>query len=180
MNLYLRLLTTLLIALFERRVDTSYACSQCFLVLPTDIDVFGHMNNGRYLQIMDISRARWMVRTGTFRAVRKRGWGLALGGNLIRYRRPLRAGQQYTVSTRLVCWDKRWFYLEHAFRDRTGRECAVGVSRATVRDRHSCVPTSAVMQEVDRGAIPPPVPQYLQDWLAIENSMFEEASRANA
>ena len=33
-------------------------------VWPTDLDMNVHMNNGRYLQIMDVARAEWMMRTG--------------------------------------------------------------------------------------------------------------------
>ena len=39
--------------------------SNCnFRVLPTDLDVNLHMNNGRFLQIMDLARIDWLLRTG--------------------------------------------------------------------------------------------------------------------
>ncbi len=35
-----------------------------FRVLPTDLDVLGHMNNGVYLSIMDLGRMDLLQRSG--------------------------------------------------------------------------------------------------------------------
>jgi acyl-CoA thioesterase FadM len=176
MNLYLRLLLTALRALFESRLSTRTSCWQWFRVWPTDIDAFGHMNNGRYLQIMDVARLRWLVRTGTIRTMRRQKWTVALGGGLIRYRRPLRFWARYRVSTRLICWDDLWFYLEHAFYDRQQRRVAVGLSRAAFRGKGAWVDTDTVMDAVENGIPSPPMPAYLQTWLTAENAMFDAAT----
>ena len=175
MNLYLRLVITLLRSLFESRVTTRQACVQWFRVWPNDIDAFGHMNNGRYLQIMDVARMRWLARTGTIAAVLRRRWSMSLGGNLTRYRRSLRLFARYCVSTRLVCWDERWFYLEHAVLDSDDRPVAVGISRAAFHGDGRWIRTKAVMHEVDRDARSPEMPPHLSTWLAIERAAFESA-----
>lgn len=176
MNLYFRLVLTVVRAWFERKMSTRDACHQRFRVWPSDIDAFGHMNNGRYLQIMDLARMRWLVRTGTVRVIRRQRWSVALGGNLIRYRRPLRFGARYRVSTRLVCWDDLWFYLEHVFLDRAGRRIAVGLSRAAFRGGGGWIPTDTVMREVENGIPSPPMPAYLATWLTAEDAMFASAA----
>lgn len=173
MNLYLRLLLTLVRARFERSLSTRVACCQWFRVWPNDIDAFCHMNNGRYLQIMDIARARWLLRTGTLGVIRRRRWSVALGGNLIRYRRPLRLWTSYRVSTRLVCWDDRWFSLEHQFHHTAGRMLAAGFSRAAFRGAGDWVTTDIVMDEVDTGVESPPIPGYVEAWLEVEDAMCE-------
>ena len=45
-----------------------------FRVWPTDLDVFRHVNNGRYLSFMDLGRTDLIVRSGLWRAMRAHGW----------------------------------------------------------------------------------------------------------
>ena len=175
MNLYLRLVMTLLRSLFEPRMTTQQACVQWFRVWPNDIDAFGHMNNGRYLQIMDVARMRWLARTGTIAVAMRRRWSMSLGGNLTRYRRSLRLFARYCVSTRLVCWDQRWFYLEHAVLDGSSRPVAVGISRAAFHGDGRWITADTVMDEVDRDVRSPEMPPYLSDWLTVERAAFKGA-----
>ena len=68
MNLYLRLFILLIRALFKPRMATLDTSVLHFHVLPNDLDLHRHMNNGRYLSIMDLGRADLMLRTGIFSA----------------------------------------------------------------------------------------------------------------
>ena len=67
MNLYLRLLLMSLRARAGRGGrplsiwDTAVTA---FRVAPTDLDVLGHMNNGRYASLFDLGRFDLLVRTG--------------------------------------------------------------------------------------------------------------------
>ena len=49
MNLYLRLLLTLLRAWRGPRLEPGATLTRTLRVLPNDLDMYGHMNNGRYL-----------------------------------------------------------------------------------------------------------------------------------
>ena len=172
MNLYLRLLLALLGAWRAPGLHHSEASEREFRVWPHDIDVFGHMNNGRYLQIMDVARADWMLRTGVLGAMRSNRWSAVLGGGVVRFRRSLRPMQRYRVRTRLVCWDDRWFYHEHVFLN-LARDCiAVGITRAALRGGADWVTADAVVRVVHEGAVSPPVPTYLAELLAAEEAMF--------
>lgn len=169
MNLYFRLLAQLLRSLWQPVITTRDETRQWFRVLPQDIDVFGHMNNGRYLQMMDIARTVWMRRCGALGVMRRQRWGAALGGGSIRFRRALKPFERYELTTRLIGWDSRWFYLEHGFLDRHGRCVAVGLSRAALRGRKGWVRTDDVMDLVDPGVTSPALPAY-----AIALSQQEE------
>ena len=172
MNLYFRLLLNLLISRWQQRIHTGETTNTRFRVWPQDIDVFGHMNNGRYLQIMDVARTAWMSRCGALGAMIDNQWGAALGGGSIHFRKSLRVFQSYKVSTRLVCWDSRWFYLEHGFVDDQGRCIAVGISRAAIRSRTGWVRTQDIMAIVDPSAVSAPVPDYLRNMGAAEDAML--------
>ena len=45
-------------------VEATVAVASRFRVLPHDIDINLHLNNGRYLQLIDLNRAEWLIRTG--------------------------------------------------------------------------------------------------------------------
>lgn len=181
MNLYLRLLFALCHTLRNPvHCDVELEC--VFRVWPHDLDAFGHMNNGRYLQIMDVARVRWMARTGVLRAMLRSRWSGVIGGALTRYRYSLRPFQRYRVRTRLVYWDRRWFYFEHTFLDAHDRCVAAGLSRTALRGQCGWILTDDAVRLVDPGANPPEAPPYLDAWLALDQQVFEhhEALRVRA
>ena len=45
-----------------------------FRVLPTDLDLLFHMNNGKYLSILDLGRLDLLLRSGLWQALTERGW----------------------------------------------------------------------------------------------------------
>ena len=165
--------------LFERKLSTQDTCDQWFRVWPFDMDAFGHMNNGRYRQIMDVAGwlAGWLLRTGTISALFRQCWKVTLGGNMTQFRRSLRLFAKYRVVSRLVCWDDRWFYLEHTFYNRYGAQLAVGVSRAAFRDANGWVSTKDVMAVVDPGVYSGEMPGFMREWLRIERAMFDYSER---
>ena len=54
MNLYLRLLWTLLRCWRMPRITAGETLVRSLRVLPNDLDINGHMNNGRYLTVVDL------------------------------------------------------------------------------------------------------------------------------
>ena len=65
MNLWLRLIWVVIAALSGRRVRLPQDPSRLmFRVWFHDLDPFRHMNNGRYLTIMDLGRTDLMLRSG--------------------------------------------------------------------------------------------------------------------
>lgn len=177
MNLYLRLLRVLLGGWIQANSHHADTTISRFRVWLHDLDAFGHMNNGRYLQIMDVARTDWMVRTGVLGAIRRNRWAPLLGGGFIRFRYSLKMLQPYRVHSRLLCWDDRWFFLEHVFADRSERPVAIGITRAALRKNGAWVRSSEVVTHVHPGAISPRIPGYVQDWVALEDKMYRRGSR---
>lgn len=176
MNLYLRLIRVLLGGWIQAGTHYADTTMSRFRVWLHDLDAFGHMNNGRYLQIMDVARTHWMVRTGVLGAIRRNRWAPLLGGGFIRYRHSLKMFQSYRVHTRLLCWDERWFFLEHVFADRDDRLVAIGITRAALRRNSEWVHSTEVAQHVHPGAVSPPIPAYVKDWVALEDKMYRRGS----
>lgn len=177
MNLYFRLLRAYLNGLVGGRLSHTEPSESRFRVWLHDLDAFGHMNNGRYLQIMDVARTEWMTRVGVLSALRQHNWTALLGGGIVRFRHSLRAFEPYRVRTRLLHWDSRWFYLEHAFIDQGNRCVAAGVTRAGIRGAGEWVPAARMAAAVGADADQAPAPPgYLRAWLELEDDLFAAAA----
>jgi len=176
MNLYLRLLLVWLRNIAEPKRHHSHSTGSRFRVLPHDLDAFGHMNNGRYLQIMDVARAEWMLQTQIAGAILKNRLTPILVGGLIRYRYSLRLLQVYRVHTRLLGWDHRWFYLEHSFRDNCDRCVAVGVTRVGLRNHDEWMHSEEVVNIVEPDARSPALPAHILEWINLEEEIFRHGA----
>lgn len=100
-----------------------------FRVTPGDLDLLGHMNNSRYLAIMDLGRIDLMMRSGWWDEFTKQGWFPVVAGQSVTYRKSLGLGQRFVLETRVLGMDERWFYVQQVFR-RGGEMCAHAMVRA--------------------------------------------------
>ncbi|HWT64703.1 MAG TPA: thioesterase family protein [Terracidiphilus sp.] len=142
-------------------------------VWPNDIDLNRHMNNGRYLSVMDFARTHLLARAGLLEHIIRSRWQPLVGAVWITYRRSLPLFAAFTISSRLVCWDERWFYLEQTF---TGSEglAAVGWVKGVLRDAWGVVEPQRVLEGVEPGIVSPPMPDTIAQW----NELTREALRA--
>jgi acyl-CoA thioesterase FadM len=81
-------------------------------VLPTDIDIAMHVNNGMYFSLMDLGRFDLMARSGTWKKMRRRGWTPVAAGETIAFRRSLQLWQKYTIESRIIGLDSKAIYFE--------------------------------------------------------------------
>ncbi len=129
-----------------------------FRVTPVDCDIYGHMNNGRYLTVMDFGRWNWMQRSRLLEVSVARSWWPVLGAAEIEYRRELRLFRRYQLATRIAAWEGKWFWFEQRFL--VGDEVyARGVVRGVIRHRGRSLPQAEVMDALgvaDVSSPPPP------------------------
>ena len=129
MNLFFRLLWQFLAAPRRSRVPILGPCRTPFRVLPTDLDVLRHVNNGVYLSMMDVGRLDLMSRAGIADLVRERGWYPVVVAESIQFRRSLTLFQRFEIETRVLGWDDKAFVLEQRFL-RGEEEIAIALVRA--------------------------------------------------
>lgn len=86
-----------------------------FRVVPSDLDVLGHMNNGKYLSLMDLGRMDLMLRSGFWAKVRAHGWYPVVAGQTITYRKSLNLAQRFELRTAVLGFDDRWIFMEQTF-----------------------------------------------------------------
>ena len=115
MKYYFRLLWLLLTRFRRPPCPVLGPCVSTFRVWPNDLDVFMHMNNGAYLTIADLGRIDLLIRSDTYGPIRARGWYPVIAGESIRFRRSLRLGERYTITSRILGWNERSLYIEQVF-----------------------------------------------------------------
>ena len=157
MNLWLRLVLTVLRARLGGALDPLATAVTPFRVWPHDLDVNAHMNNGRYATLMDLGRVDLMVRAGVAGTLMRAGMHPVVAAQHISYRRSLAPFERFAIETRVTGWDERSIYLEQVFRRADGEEAARGVLRTLFLDRAGRVPTARVvaMLGMERD-LPPP------------------------
>jgi len=164
MNLILRMIKVLLAALIGRRLDILGPSVLTFRVWPTDLDINLHMNNGRYLTIMDLGRADLMIRCGLGKVILKRRWMPVLGAATIRYRRSLAPFQRFRLHTRILCWDEKWVFIEHRIESLDGRVAAVAIVKGLFRSPAGLVAPSSILHALGLSRLSPPAPPAVSAW----------------
>lgn len=112
MHLLLRTLLLLLTSARRSRLRVWDESSLPLRVLPTDIDIAMHVNNGMYFSLMDLGRFDLMVRAGIWDRMRRRGWTPVVSGETIAFRKSLQLWQRYTIETRIIGLDSKAIYFE--------------------------------------------------------------------
>lgn len=178
MNLWLRLLWVLLTTLFRPRLAAPFGVSSVTLiVLPNDLDVNLHMNNGRYLTVMDLGRLDLFVRGGMISAIRGAGWKPVLSAAKIRYRRELRLWRLFRVETRVLFWEETTFVMEHRVisRGRDGADivAAIALNRGGLYDPRArrFVPVARLFAAMNIDAVSPPASDEVRAFLDAEAAM---------
>lgn len=175
MNLWFRLLKVLIFGLFRPRLSMTEVSRLRFRVWPNDLDINVHMNNARYLALMDLGRFDLIARAGLWRPVLRKRWQAVIGGALVRYRRPLKPFQRFTLASRMLGWDDRWLYIEHRVETDAGPACLTLV-RAAFLDGGTIVPPAQVAAEVGFSGEAPPTPAWAGQWRALDDCAFDDAA----
>lgn len=86
-----------------------------FRVWPTDLDMLGHMNNGKYLSIMDVARFDLIKRNGTWELFTRERWYPVVVAQMITYRKSLNPWKKFTIESCILGFDDQAVYLEQRF-----------------------------------------------------------------
>jgi acyl-CoA thioesterase FadM len=84
-------------------------------VVPSDLDILGHMNNGVYLSYMDLGRMDLVIRAGAWDIFTKHGWLPVAASETMSFRRSLKLWQVFELQTRIVGYDEKAAFMEQRF-----------------------------------------------------------------
>jgi acyl-CoA thioesterase FadM len=135
--------------------------------LPWDLDPWRELNNGGTLTLYDLGRIALMVRTGVDATLRSAGWGIAVAGASVRYRRRVRALDRIGMRSRLAGRCARFFYFEQAMW-RAGEAASGLLVRSAVTGDAGIVATDAVMAAHGAPDWRPALPAWIGAWIDAE------------
>ncbi len=150
MNLYFRMIWLLISSLFKPDLPTKNPSNAINLrVLPNDIDINLHMNNGRYLTICDLTRVDMFIRSGLAKTMLKEKWIPIISEHTMVYKRPLKLFQKVRVEMDITDWDERIFNMDHRFIV-DGRIVAQGTSKGLILAKSGVIDPSDVIKKVEQ------------------------------
>ena len=139
-------------------------------VWPTDLNLGGHMDNVRYLKLMDIARVGFFTASGIAAPAGKARITPVpvVGATHIRYRRPMHLWQGFTLETRILCWDEKWLFLEQNLkRGKTSASEAL-VKCIFLRNDRPVPPGEVLALTGQAPDTPPSMPSRVRQWLATD------------
>jgi acyl-CoA thioesterase FadM len=169
LNLYIRLFFVFFKSFFRKKTGMLDESAVSFRVWPGDLDINLHMNNGRYLALMDLGRLDLIIRMGLLGALIRRRWRPMVGSEFIRFRRGLRPFQRFTLRTRIVTWDEKWVFIRQSF-EVEGRAVALGVIKGLFRSPSGNVPSRWLVEAVSPGTAPPDPGDSTELWEKLEKA----------
>lgn len=147
-------------------LDTHVSRHRCW---PWDLDLWRELNNGRALTLYDLGRVPMGRRNGLHRVLAARGWGAAVAGSAVRYRRRVRAFDLVTMHSRCIGWDRRFFYIEQSMW--LGDDCAGQVVlRSAITGAQGIVAPALVVEALGIAQDSPALPAWVQGWIAAEDA----------
>ena len=168
MNLWLRLIRVWLAARQRPPLGADDVSVIRVRVWPHDLDLWGHVNGGRYLTLFDLGALDLSLRTGLFSVIRRHRWTMPMGAAAVQFRRPLHLFQTCDLHTRIVGWDDKWSYLETRF-IRNDRTVATVVAKAVVRGPDGAIPPRRLLELLGVDREPLPVPEHIRRWVDAES-----------
>jgi acyl-CoA thioesterase FadM len=84
-------------------------------VLPTDLDINNHVNNGVYFSLMDLGRFDLLHRSGAWAAIMKNNLYPVVASETITFRKSLNPWQRYVLESKIVGYDAKAVYLQQRF-----------------------------------------------------------------
>jgi acyl-CoA thioesterase FadM len=172
MNLYLRLFFTLLRAWRLPKLTIGDTLERRFRVLPNDLDINGHMNNGRYMTIVDLMLMEYFVRIGFAKVLLKKAWRPMSGGSFITYRRGLAPFQSYHLRYRIDACDSHWNFMRFEFLI-GDKVCASGYMKGAAVSKAGIVSNQEIYAALGQEVLANPIPSAVSDWLNAEKSVME-------
>ena len=164
---FLKLSATLVKAKFRPKLNIQDTSILQLKAGVTDIDMFMELNNARYFTYMELGRWDFSYRVGFVNLIKKKKWGLAIGGASVRYRRRIPFRSRFTLSTQLICHDSRWFYFLQEIHIQE-KICFSALMKAGVTSKNGLVPASEVIKNMGNEDWNPDIPEWVEAWIEAE------------
>lgn len=93
-------------------LDTTYTAIR---VWPLDCDFNFHLTNSRYPSLLDVARTQYLMQLKSVKKFISGGWKSVLSSQTITFYKEIKPFSAVEISTRVLCWDRKYCYIEHRF-----------------------------------------------------------------
>ena len=162
MNIWLRICITFVKSFFQPKIEPTDVLRTKMIVGLTEADL-KYVSNARYLLFMEVGRLEMMLRTGIFKFARDKRWLPLVASQTVRYVRPLRRFQRFTLKSHLTAWDDKWFFIEHKI-ERNAQLMAFALVKCGFRGPEGVVSPVAAFAELGVTTAPTSLPTYAARW----------------
>jgi acyl-CoA thioesterase FadM len=164
MYVWFRLIRVGAVALFRKKLGLLDESVVSFCVSPFDLDGYLHMNNGRYLTIMDVGRLDCFLRNGVVGVSLRRRWRPVVASATFRFRKELSLFSTFRLHTRLLCWEGNWLFVKSFF-EKAGSVAGSGLIKMVVLGSEGQkVAVSDLVHAVGYSVESPPEPPEVSAW----------------
>jgi len=168
MHMIWRTLWIFLTKRFFKKAELNDITEYTMRVLPTDLDLLFHVNNGIYFSLMDFGRWDMIFRNGVYDACMKRGWYSVVAGETIKFKKSLKLWDKFTLQTQLVSHDDKNIFIQQKFICR-GELMATGLVRVRVLKRSGgTVKTEEIFKEINSN-FEVKTTELGEEWQALES-----------
>jgi len=164
LSIWLRFFWVIIAGFFKKPLTMGEVSILQQRVWPDELDINVHMNNAKYLAVMDLGRTDWIVRAGAWKLMRYEKMAPVVGGAMVRYRRSLKLFQRYELRTRLLGWDERWLYIEQIMECKNGGIACIAVLRTTFTRNGKLVPPVDLAAKLGHDSSAMPAPDWTRSW----------------
>lgn len=171
MNLYLRLVGIIIYSFLKSRVAIAEKISLPLRIFPNDLDINNHVNNGRYLALLDLGSIHLFIRSGLLKHMLMKKLRPIIGGIIITYRKGLKLFERCTLTIQLTAWDDRWNYFRFEFRNSKGELSAKGFFKGGMANRDGFYPNRKMIKFFGYDRIACEIPPEVAHWIASEKAM---------
>lgn len=138
------------------------------------IDLNFHLNNAHYLSFLDKARLEHSISTGLFSIFRQRG-NFLVANIEISYLKSLLPFQRFTITSRILGWDTRYYFIAHEFRV-AGELYATAYVRLVFTRGGKRVNPADILAPLTQAQASPALPPSVLHWQNMLTAKREESS----
>lgn len=162
--MWFRTIMHALISRFGKRLGHYDVAHTRLRVVPTDLDLLRHVNNGVYFSLFDLGRFDLLRRSGLWKQFVDHNLYAVVASETITFRKSLTLWQRFTVESRIIGFDEKAVYMQH--RAVVGGEVyAEAFIRARILRRGGgTVPVQEMLELVGSAPESMHLPEWLPGW----------------
>ncbi|ABI73692.1 thioesterase family protein [Shewanella frigidimarina] len=164
MNLYFRIILLFLWRIGHCKSIGFLGTSRIdYRALPLDCDINMHLTNSRYPAFMDLARTYLIAEMGLMKQFLKNKWLPIVNAAEFTYIRDIKPFEKFTIETKIVGWDEKYFYIEHRMLTARGLHCIAHV-RGVFVCRGKQVPIETLIAAAGYTGDTPEIPAEVVKW----------------